>query len=176
MAPSRGRRSKRAVSVTGDDRQAPMTSRHPEAQARMVDVTAKDVTHREAVAAGAVWMSQPTRDLILAGDLEKGDALAVARIAGIMAAKKTSELVPLCHPLSLSAVEVNFEPNDEGFLVTATVRTVERTGVEMEALTAVAVAALTIYDMVKGTERGVTITDVRLLRKSGGRSGDYRAG
>jgi cyclic pyranopterin monophosphate synthase len=149
---------------------------HPEAHARMVDVTAKDVTHREAVASGAVRMSQSTRDLILSGGLEKGDALGVARIAGIMAAKKTSELIPLCHPLSLSAVEVDLEPSDEGFLVTATVRTVERTGVEMEALTAVAVAALTVYDMVKGTERGVTITDVRLVSKSGGRSGDYRAG
>jgi cyclic pyranopterin monophosphate synthase len=153
-----------------------VTSEHPEAHARMVDVTAKDVTHREAVAVGAVRMSQPTRDLISAGGLEKGDALGVARIAGIMAAKKTSELIPLCHPLSLSAVEVNLESSDEGFIITATVRTVERTGVEMEALTAVAVAALTIYDMVKGTERGVSIADVHLESKSGGRSGDYRAG
>jgi cyclic pyranopterin phosphate synthase len=148
---------------------------HPEARARMVDVTGKDVTHREAVATGAVRMSQSTRDLILAGGLEKGDALGVARIAGIMAAKKTSELIPLCHPLSISAIDVELEPNDQGFLVTATVRTVERTGVEMEALTAVAVAALTVYDMVKGTERGVTITDVHLVSKSGGRSGNYRA-
>jgi cyclic pyranopterin monophosphate synthase len=153
-----------------------VTSEHPEAHARMVDVTAKDVTHREAVAVGAVRMSQPTRDLILAGGLEKGDALGVARIAGIMAAKKTSELIPLCHPLSLSAVEVNLESSDEGFIITATVRTVERTGVEMEALTAVAVAALTIYDMVKGTERGVSIADVHLESKSGGLSGNYRAG
>jgi cyclic pyranopterin phosphate synthase len=149
---------------------------HPETRARMVDVTGKDVTHREAVATGVVRMSQPTRDLILAGGLKKGDALGVARIAGIMAAKRTSELIPLCHPLSISAVDVDLEPNDEGFLVTATVRTVERTGVEMEALTAVALAALTVYDMVKGTERGVTITDVHLVSKSGGRSGDYRAG
>jgi cyclic pyranopterin monophosphate synthase len=148
---------------------------HPETRARMVDVTGKDVTHREAVATGIVRMSQSTRDLILAGGLEKGDALGVARIAGIMAAKKTSELIPLCHPLSISAIDVDLEPNDEGFLVTATVRTVERTGVEMEALTAVALAALTVYDMVKGTERGVTITDVHLVSKSGGRSGDYRA-
>jgi cyclic pyranopterin phosphate synthase len=92
-----------------------------------------------------------------------------------MAAKKTSELIPLCHPLSISAIDVDLEPNDQGFLVTATVRTVERTGVEMEALTAVALAALTVYDMVKGTERGVTITDVHLVSKSGGRSGEYRA-
>jgi cyclic pyranopterin monophosphate synthase len=148
---------------------------HPEARARMVDVTGKDITHREAVATGIVRMSQSTRDLILAGGLEKGDALGVARIAGIMAAKKTSELIPLCHPLSISAIDVDLEPNDHGFLVTATVRTVERTGVEMEALTAVALAALTVYDMVKGSERGVTITDVHLVSKSGGRSGNYRA-
>lgn len=148
---------------------------HPEARARMVDVTGKGVTHREAVATGIVQMSQSTRDLILAGGLEKGDALGVARVAGIMAAKKTSELIPLCHPLSISAIDVDLEPNDQGFLVTATVRTVERTGVEMEALTAVALAALTVYDMVKGTERGVTITDVHLVSKSGGRSGEYRA-
>jgi cyclic pyranopterin phosphate synthase len=141
----------------------------------MVDVTGKAVTHREAVATGIVRMSQSTRDLILAGGLEKGDALGVARVAGIMAAKKTSELIPLCHPLSISAIDVDLEPNDQGFLVTATVRTVERTGVEMEALTAVALAALTVYDMVKGTERGVTITDVHLVSKSGGRSGEYRA-
>jgi cyclic pyranopterin monophosphate synthase len=153
-----------------------MTAEHPEAHARMVDVTSKDVTHREAVASGAVRMSQKTRDIVLSGGLEKGDALGVARIAGIMAAKKTSDLIPLCHPLSLSAVDVTLEPNDDGFLVTATVRTVERTGVEMEALTAVAVAALTVYDMVKGTERGVQITDVHLVSKSGGRSGEYRPG
>jgi cyclic pyranopterin phosphate synthase len=148
---------------------------HPEAHARMVDVTSKDVTHREASATGVVRMSGKTRDLVVGGALEKGDALGVARIAGIMAAKKTSELIPLCHPLSISAVDVNLEPRDEGFLVSATVRTVERTGVEMEALTAVAVAALTVYDMVKGTERGVQITDVHLVSKSGGRTGDYRA-
>jgi cyclic pyranopterin phosphate synthase len=152
-----------------------VTADHPEARARMVDVTGKDVTHREAVATGLVRMSQSTRDLILAGGLAKGDALGVARVAGIMAAKKTSELIPLCHPLSISAIDVDLEPNDQGFLVTATVRTVERTGVEMEALTAVALAALTVYDMVKGTERGVTITDVHLVSKSGGRSGEYRA-
>jgi len=148
---------------------------HPEAHARMVDVTGKDVTHREASATGVVRMSGKTRDLVVDGALAKGDALGVARIAGIMAAKKTSELIPLCHPLSISAVDVNLEPRDEGFLVSATVRTVERTGVEMEALTAVTVAALTVYDMVKGTERGVQITDVHLVSKSGGRTGDYRA-
>ena len=152
-----------------------MTGEHPEAHARMVDVTEKDVTHREAMASGRILMSTETRDLVLSGKLEKGDALEVARIAGIMAAKKTSDLIPLCHPLGLSGVDVSLVPNDEGFAVAATVRTVERTGVEMEALTAVAVAALTVYDMVKGTERGVQITDVHLVSKSGGRTGDYRA-
>jgi cyclic pyranopterin phosphate synthase len=137
----------------------------------MVDVTAKEVTDREAVAEGTVTMSSGTRALVVGGRLDKGDALEVARIAGIMAAKKTSELVPLCHPIALGAIDLDFEPNDDGILVRARVRTAERTGVEMEAMTAVAVAALTIYDMVKGTERGVSLDGIRLLRKSGGRSG-----
>jgi cyclic pyranopterin monophosphate synthase len=150
-----------------------VSSEHPEAEARMVDVTPKEVTPREAVAACLVRMSATTRDLVVNRKLSKGDALEVARVAGIMGAKKTSELIPLCHPLMLGAIEVAFEAVDEGIEVTATARTAERTGVEMEAMTAAAVAALTIYDMVKGTERGVEITDVRLLRKSGGRSGDW---
>ena len=137
----------------------------------MVDVTAKEVTDREAVAEGTVTMSSGTRALVVDGRLDKGDALEVARIAGIMAAKKTSELVPLCHPIALGAIDLDFEPNDDGILVRARVRTAERTGVEMEAMTAVAVAALTIYDMVKGTVRGVSLDGIRLLRKSGGRSG-----
>ena len=144
---------------------------HPETEARMVDVTAKDVTQREAIAAGLVRMTPPTAELVFERRLDKGDALEVARIAGIMAAKKTSELVPLCHPIALGAIEVGFERASEGVEIQAVVRTAERTGVEMEALTAVSVAALTIYDMVKGTERAVEITDVRLLKKSGGRSG-----
>lgn len=139
----------------------------------MVDVTGKDITSREAVASGLVAMSAATRDLVTARALDKGDALEVARIAGIMAAKKTSELIPLCHPISIGAIELAFEERDGGIGIVATVRTNERTGVEMEALTAVSVAALTIYDMVKGTERGVEITDVRLLKKSGGRSGTW---
>jgi cyclic pyranopterin monophosphate synthase len=147
--------------------------KHPESDARMVDVTAKEVTTREAVASGLVRMSSSTREAVTEGRLKKGDALETARIAGIMAAKKTSELIPLCHPISLGAVEVAFDERDDGISVVATVRTNERTGVEMEALTAVSVAALTIYDMVKGVERGVEITDVRLLRKSGGRSGEW---
>jgi cyclic pyranopterin phosphate synthase len=140
----------------------------------MVDVTAKDVTTREAVASGFVRMAPSTREAITEGRLEKGDALETARIAGIMAAKKTSELIPLCHPISVGAVEVAFDERDDGIGIVASVRTNERTGVEMEALTAVSVAALTIYDMVKGVERGVEISDVRLLRKSGGRSGEWR--
>jgi cyclic pyranopterin monophosphate synthase len=137
----------------------------------MVDVSSKDVTDREALAAGSVVMSSSTADLVFERRLNKGDALEVARIAGIMAAKKTSELIPLCHPLAIAAVEVSFDRSERGVEITALVRTSERTGVEMEALSAVSVAALTIYDMVKGTERGVAITDLRLLRKSGGRSG-----
>jgi cyclic pyranopterin phosphate synthase len=137
----------------------------------MVDVTAKDVTQREAIAAGLVRMSSSTSELVFERRLDKGDALEVARIAGIMAAKKTSELIPLCHPIALGAIEVTFERASEGVEILAVVKTAERTGVEMEALSAVSVAALTIYDMVKGTERAVEITDVRLLKKSGGRSG-----
>jgi cyclic pyranopterin monophosphate synthase len=142
----------------------------------MVDVSSKDVTDREALAAGSVLMSPSTADLVFERRLDKGDALEVARIAGIMAAKKTSELIPLCHPISISSVEVSFERADRGVEIKALVRTSERTGVEMEALSAVSVAALTIYDMVKGTERAVAITDVRLLRKSGGRSGLWERG
>jgi cyclic pyranopterin phosphate synthase len=140
----------------------------------MVDVTGKDVTAREAVASGFVRMAPSTREAITEGRLQKGDALETARIAGIMAAKKTSDLIPLCHPISVGAVDVAFDERDDGIGIVASVRTNERTGVEMEALTAVSVAALTIYDMVKGVERGVEVTDVRLLRKSGGRSGEWQ--
>jgi cyclic pyranopterin monophosphate synthase len=146
---------------------------HPESSARMVDVSGKDVTVRTAVAEGLVKMSARTRALVAERKLDKGDALEVARIAGIMAAKKTSELVPLCHPIGIDAVAVTLEPVTEGVAIRAEVRTSERTGVEMEALTATSVAALTIYDMVKGTERGVEISGVRLVSKSGGRSGDW---
>lgn len=142
----------------------------------MVDVGDKDVTRREAVAAGLVRMSPATRALVSERRLPKGDALEVARVAGIMAAKRTWELVPLCHPIALDAVDVTFDDHDDGIAVTATARAEQRTGVEMEALTAVAVAALTIYDMVKGTERGVEVTSVRLLRKTGGRSGTWERG
>lgn len=146
---------------------------HPEAQAKMVDVTAKAVTERVAVASGFVKMSQATVRLVMERSLDKGDALAVARVAGIMGAKRTADLIPLCHPIGISFVELTLEPSSGGIRVTATVKTAERTGVEMEALTAVATAALTLYDMVKGTERGAEITDVRLERKSGGKSGAW---
>ena len=146
---------------------------HPETRARMVDVSGKDVTVRSAVAEGLVRMSAHTRGLIVERKLDKGDALEVARIAGIMAAKKTSELVPLCHPIGIDAVAVALEPVAEGIAIRVEVRTSERTGVEMEALTATSVAALTIYDMVKGTERGVELSGIRLVSKSGGRSGDW---
>lgn len=152
-----------------------MTEPHPETRARMVDVTSKQVTIREAEARGSVRMSPATRALVTDRRLDKGDALEVARIAGIMAAKKTSDLIPLCHPLALGSVEVSFDVSDEGIETRAQVKTAERTGVEMEALTAVSVACLTIYDMVKGVERNVTISDVRLTRKTGGRSGDWSA-
>lgn len=145
----------------------------PETRARMVDVTAKEVTAREATAAAVVQMEPATRALVMEGRLTKGDALEVARIAGVMAAKRTSDLIPLCHPLALGAVEVELSAVEAGIEVRANVKTSERTGVEMEALAAVAVAGLTIYDMVKSVERGVRLTDLRLLRKSGGRSGEW---
>jgi cyclic pyranopterin monophosphate synthase len=139
----------------------------------MVDVTSKKVTAREATAACVVTMTQETRALVVGRQLPKGDALEVARVAGIMAAKRTSELIPLCHPLAIGAVEVVLEEHRHGIAITSTVRSADRTGVEMEALTAVSVAGLTVYDMVKGIERGVEITGIRLLAKSGGRSGRW---
>jgi len=143
--------------------------------ARMVDISGKAVTAREAVARGRILMSSGTRDLIAGGDLKKGDALAAARLAGIMAAKKTSEIIPLCHPLPLSKVEIALDPVDEGYEITARVRTTGRTGVEMEALTAVSAAALTLYDMAKAVEKTLRITDIRLIEKTGGKSGDFIA-
>ena len=142
--------------------------------ARMVDVSGKDVTAREAVAAGRVRVSADVVALLRGEGVPKGDALAVARLAGIMGAKQTSSLIPLCHPLALSSVTVDLEVTDDAVEVTATVRTTDRTGVEMEALTAVAVAGLTVIDMVKAVDKRASVTDVRLLRKSGGKSGDFR--
>ncbi|MFQ5346392.1 MAG: cyclic pyranopterin monophosphate synthase MoaC [Rhodothalassiaceae bacterium] len=141
--------------------------------ARMVDVGGKDVTRRTAVAAGLVRMAPATRDLLASGGGGKGDALAAARIAGIMAAKRTATLIPLCHPLMLSHVAVSLAPVAEGIAIRAEVACEQRTGAEMEALTAVSVAALTLYDMGKAVERGMRITDIRLVAKSGGASGDY---
>jgi cyclic pyranopterin phosphate synthase len=143
-------------------------------RARMVDVSDKPATAREAVAAGLVRMSPATRELALSGKGRKGDVRAAAEIAGVMAAKRTADLIPLCHPLALSKVEVSVEPSDEGLSVTARVKTTGPTGVEMEALTAVSVACLTLYDMLKAAERGMTIEAVRLLEKTGGASGQWR--
>jgi len=143
--------------------------------ARMVDVSEKPATERVAVAAGFVRMSAATLELVLSGDAKKGDVLGAARIAGIMAAKKTHELIPLCHPLAISKVEIDIAPERDGLAVRATVKVTGQTGVEMEALTAVSVACLTVYDMVKAVERGVTIEAIRLIEKRGGKSGHYRA-
>ncbi|SNS22725.1 cyclic pyranopterin monophosphate synthase subunit MoaC [Sphingomonas laterariae] len=143
--------------------------------ARMVDVSAKATTTREATASGRITMSAAAAAAIRDGAVAKGDVIAVARVAGIMAAKKTSDLIPLCHPLPIAGVTLDLVVEDDGVAATATVRTTHQTGVEMEALTAVSVALLTIYDMAKALDRGMTIGDVRLIAKSGGRSGDWRA-
>ncbi len=142
-------------------------------RANMVDVSDKAVTAREAIAEGFVRMDAATLALALSGDAKKGDVRATAEIAGIMAAKKTSDLIPLCHPLALSKVEVRVEPAEGGLAVTARVKTSGQTGVEMEALTAVSVACLTVYDMLKAADKGMTIEAVRLMKKSGGKSGDW---
>jgi cyclic pyranopterin phosphate synthase len=139
----------------------------------MIDVGGKPPTDRVAEAEAVVVMTDETRRAVLEGRLPKGDVGAVARVAGIMAAKRTPELIPLCHPLAIDAVSIEIEPVEGGVRVAATVSTTGPTGVEMEAMTAAAVAALTIYDMVKGLERGVTVGPVRLLRKAGGRSGAW---
>lgn len=140
----------------------------------MVDVGDKPVTDREAVARGTITMSREASRLIRRGQVKKGDPLQAARLAGILAAKQTSALIPLCHPLPLSSVEVDLTPTSRGYVIEARVRTSARTGVEMEALTAVAVAALTIYDMVKAVDRSMVIGDIRVMLKSGGRSGTYK--
>jgi cyclic pyranopterin phosphate synthase len=156
---------------------ARLTHLSSEGAAEMVDVSEKAVTARSATASGAVVMVAETLDLILSGNAKKGDVMAVARIAGIMAAKKTHELIPLCHPLALSKIAVDIVADRDlpGLRVSATARLDGKTGVEMEALTAVSVACLTIYDMAKSVDRGMRITDVRLVEKSGGRSGSWRS-
>ena len=168
---------------------SPLTHFDGQGQAHMVDVAAKPATHRIAVAQGRIVMKPATLALILAGNAKKGDVLGIARIAGIMAAKKTSDLIPLCHPLALTRVAIEFvaspadgasatalNDDETGHIsCTATVETVGPTGVEMEALTAVNIALLTIYDMCKAADRGMTITDVKLLEKHGGKSGSFVA-
>jgi cyclic pyranopterin monophosphate synthase len=163
-----GKRTKGQTSLTHID---------DSGEARMVDVSAKPATERLAIAEGRVIMSKATLQLILSGDARKGDVLGAARLAGIMAAKRTSDLIPLCHPLALSKVTVDITPDRKlpGCVVRAAVKTTGPTGVEMEALTAVSVACLTIYDMIKAVERGVRIDSIHLVEKKGGKSGHYRA-
>jgi cyclic pyranopterin monophosphate synthase len=157
--------------VTADQ---PLTHLDAAGQAHMVDVSGKDVTARSATAAGTVLLSGAAVTALRSGTVPKGDALAVARIAGIQAAKRTPELIPLCHPIGLHSVAVDLEVADDGVRIRSTVRTADRTGVEMEALTAVSVAALALIDMVKAVDPGAVITDVRVEEKSGGKSGLWR--
>lgn len=144
-------------------------------KAKMVDVTSKDITVREAVAKGNIFMQQGTLKAILTNEIKKGDVLGVARVAGIMAAKRTGEIIPLCHPLNITSIDISFEPvRDKDCIdITATVKVSSQTGVEMEALTAVSVAALTIYDMCKAIDKGMTISNIRLIKKTGGKGGAY---
>jgi cyclic pyranopterin monophosphate synthase len=163
--------------IRSADESKPLTHIGADGEARMVDVSDKGATSRVAIAEGRVRMAAPTLAAILAGDAKKGDVIGAARIAGIMAAKKTADLIPLCHPLSLSRVSIDIAPDDAlpGLTVRAEARCVGPTGVEMEALTAVSLACLTIYDMAKAIDRGMTIEAVRLVEKRGGKSGDWRA-
>ncbi len=151
-----------------------LTHLDPLGRARMVDVTPKDPSHRRAIARGRVYMEPDTASLVARGAVAKGDVLAVARVAGIQAAKRTADLIPLCHPLLVGSVFINFRIEDDHIEVEAQVDTVDRTGVEMEALTAATVAALTIYDMCKSADRSMVVGDVALWEKTGGRSGSYR--
>src|ERR687897_876205 len=151
-----------------------LTHLDPLGRARMVDVTPNESTHRRAIARGRVYMQAETASLVARGAISKGDVLAVARVAGIQAAKRTPELIPLCHPLLVGSVLVNFRIEDDYIEVEAQVETIDRTGVEMEAMTACSVACLTIYDMCKSVDRGMTIGDIALWEKTGGRSGSYR--
>jgi cyclic pyranopterin phosphate synthase len=154
-----------------------LTHLNAKGEAHMVDVSEKDVTHRTARAEGFVAMAPETLSLVVKGEAKKGDVLATARIAGIMAAKRTHELIPLCHPLVISKVAVDLAPQQSpaGIAVTAEVKVTGQTGVEMEALTAVSVACLTVYDMLKAADKGMQIGPVRLIEKTGGRSGDWHA-
>lgn len=154
---------------------SPLTHFDDQGMAHMVDVSDKPVTHRTAIAEGFVKMTAETLALVMDGTAKKGDVLGVARLAGIMGTKKTSDLIPLCHPLPITKVALELEPAPDlpGVRITATVKTGGQTGVEMEALTGVSVAALTVYDMLKAAEKGMEIKDIRLLRKEGGKSGVY---
>jgi cyclic pyranopterin phosphate synthase len=143
-------------------------------RACMVDVTEKEITYREAIAEGSVIVSADTMQIIRSGGVKKGDVLSVAQVAGIMAAKKTADIIPMCHPLALSGVDISFDLSDTVIRITAAVKCKGVTGVEMEALTAVSAAALTIYDMCKAIQRDIEITDIRLVYKSGGKSGVFR--
>ncbi len=163
---------------TGAPMSSPLTHFDTQGQAHMVDVAAKDVTHRVARASGVIRMLPATLALIASGTAKKGDVIGITRIAAIQGAKRTAELVPLCHPLPITRVSVDFEPDAAASLLRciAQVETLGRTGVEMEALTAVQVGLLTVYDMCKAVDRGMVMDDIRLLRKSGGKSGDWVAG
>ncbi|WP_278741289.1 cyclic pyranopterin monophosphate synthase MoaC [Acetobacter fabarum] len=156
-------------------REQPLTHLDSSGHARMVDVSDKDETFRKAIAVAEVHMQRHTLDLIVSGSMPKGDVLATARIAGIMAAKKTADVIPLCHPLRLTSVTLDLVATDDKIEITAAVTTKDATGVEMEALTAVSVAALTLYDMCKAVDRSMRIDNIRLQHKSGGRSGEYNA-
>jgi len=152
-----------------------LTHFNNEGRARMVDVSEKSATLREAVAGGTVFVNAETFALIINGEVEKGDVLAVAQVAGIMAAKRTSEIIPMCHPVAITGVDISFNPDEKrnAIEIRATVRCKGETGVEMEALNTVAVTALTIYDMCKAAQKDIEISSIRLLRKSGGKSGEY---
>ena len=158
------------------DYMAKLTHFNQQGEAHMVDVGTKPVSQRIAVAEGTIRMQAETLDLILRGKHKKGDVLGIARIAGIMAAKKTAELIPLCHPISITRIEIDLEPqkNSNAIYCRATTETRDQTGVEMEALTAVQIALLTIYDMGKSVDRGMTVSNVQLLEKSGGKSGHWK--
>ena len=147
-----------------------------EGHAKMVDVTDKDVTSRQAIAEGVIYMNEQTLQAIVEGKVKKGDVLSVAQVAGIMAAKKTSDIIPMCHPLMLTGVDISFDVKETEIVIRATVKCKGETGVEMEALTAVSAAALTIYDMCKAIQKDMIIGEIKLLEKSGGKSGDYKRG
>jgi cyclic pyranopterin phosphate synthase len=164
------------VDTQGRQGQEGLTHVDETGAARMVDVSAKEESRREAVASGRVLVSPAVVALLRGDGVPKGDALGVARVAGILAAKRTPDLVPLCHPLAISGVTVDLQVSDEAVEITAAVRTTDRTGVEMEALTAVSIAALTVVDMVKAVDKATVVTDIRVESKTGGKSGPYRRG